>query len=161
MKKNKFLIIFIIVVILMIFLWVISRKKGSEISDNGIIEEKQEVILKDYIEHLENGALRNTSEKLKESKEIEGVKINNIKITSEDLTTDKVTLMFDVQNISNTTKDEKEIVLVMYDFEHKEIGKAELSLPNLNISQIVTIELDMTAEFINTYDISVIEDTTI
>ncbi len=153
MKRNKFVIIFIIIIIAILFIWIISSKKDDQTVDIGVIEEKQEVILENYIEHLENGVLNNTSEKLKQSREIEDIKIDNIKIMSEDITKDKVTLIFDVQNISNRTVSEKQVNFIMYDFEQKEIGKAEFSLPNLDALQTVTLELDMTAEFINTYDI--------
>ncbi len=158
MKKSKFLIIFIVVIVFIISLWIIVYKKGNQKTKEETIEEKQDVVLADYIEHLENGTLSNTSEKLKESKEIEGIKIDNIKITSEDITKDKVALIFNIENISNVAIGEKEVALIMYNFEHNEIGRAEVGLPNLNVSQIVTIQLDVTAEFINTYDISVVKN---
>lgn len=152
MKRKSWIWILVTLILLISITSLIKniKKDRTEISEN--IEKN---IIEDYILTLEDGTLKNNSEKLKSKKEFNGFQIYNIRITSKD---NETKVMFDVINISKVNKNEENVTFVMNDKEENEIGRVGIKLPKLEINKTATLELNLSDDFIKTYDIEILDE---
>ena len=155
-KKNLiFILVIIAIIILVIFIKNKTNNVENKIEENINIEEiKENVIPAEYIQTLEDGTLRNNSEKLKENKKIDGLETTRILITAKEETT---IMMLDIKNISKDMKGNKEVTLLMKDKEGNEIGKIGVFISEIKPNDSITLELNTSKNFINTYDFEILD----
>lgn len=151
MKRKTLIWIFVILTLLISIILIKNINK-----DKTEMEEKiEENMIENYIVTLEDGTLKNNSEKLKTKKEFNGFQIYNIRITSKD---NETKVMFDISNISKVNKNEKNVTFLMRDKEENEIGRIGIKLPELEINNTATLELSLSDNFIETYDIEILDE---
>lgn len=154
-KKIIFILVIISIIILIIFVKNKMNKTENETTENINIEKiQEEVKLLEYVQTLEDGTLKNNSEKLKENKEFGGLEIKRILITGKD---NEATMVIDIQNISTQVKEDKEVTLIMKDKDGNEIGKMGVNILKLQPKQASTLEFKMSLNFINTYDFEILD----
>lgn len=147
MKKNekRMILILIIVSVLIIgVVYILTRPKKSE--------EENEKPKEEFVEVLEDGTKFNISNKLKEEKTIEGLKIGNIQLTEKN---GQSVLLADVTN--NTSKD-SEVFLInikLYDKTGKEIAIIPGIVSPVKAGETVQLNAGITEDYANAYDFTV------
>lgn len=152
-KKKVFFIIAILLVLAIIIAGVIIIKNNSQ--NRG--EESNEA----FVKQIEDNIKQNVSKTLNQTKEFEGFKVSNIKLTEKD---GEVILLADITN--NTGKDTTKYTyfnITFFDEQNKEIG----SFPGVidKVKQNETTALNSSvkgdiANYINSYDFKLTVDKT-
>lgn len=115
-KKEKQLIITIFAIVASIAVIYMVAKIINKNAEN---KKDENVITEQYVQNLTDGTRINTSTKLNEEKNFQGLKITNIQLTKRN---GKTELIADVEN--NTTKDTQAMLVdvILYNKEGKQIA---------------------------------------
>lgn len=154
-KKEKQVIgvlIGIAVIAIIVVLIVNGKNKEDENIANNEIVESNTVEEEKYVEVLENGTKLNTSEKLKETKEIDGMEISNMQLTEEGNITK---LLGTITNNSNTTKGNYEINIKLIDENGKELTTLVGYIGELEPGESTQLSTSTTFDYANTYDVEI------
>lgn len=154
-KKEKQVIgvlIGIAVVAIIVVLIVSGKNKEDENIVNNETVENNTVEEEKYVEVLENGTKLNTSEKLKETKEIDGMEISNMQLTEEGNITK---LLGTITNNSNTTKGNYEINIKLIDENGKELTTLVGYIGELEPGESTQLSTSTTFDYANTYDVEI------
>lgn len=155
MKNKKYIIVLIIILVVLAGV-LIKNRQHSNVPEMELIEETKEVIPADYVQILDDGSLKNDSEKLKENKEIDELKISNIGITGKN---DEAVLTINIENTSQQAGGDKDVIFVMKDKQENEIGKIALHVNKIEARKGATLEINTEFSLINTYDFEIVEGT--
>lgn len=154
-KKEKQVIgvlIGIAVIAIIVVLIVNGKNKEDENIVNNETVENNTVEEEKYVEVLENGTKLNTSEKLKETKEIDGMEISNMQLTEEGNITK---LLGTITNKSNTTKGNYEINIKLIDENGKELTTLVGYIGELEPGESTQLSTSTTFDYANTYDVEI------
>lgn len=149
--KNKGRVIIIIIMAVAIIGVIFSMKMSkkdvplSQKEQNKEIEEK-------YIQILEDGTRKNTSSKLHESKEFDGMEISNFQLTEKN----NVTLLLGtITNTSNETKGGYPVTIKIIDEKGKEIITVEAFIGKIKAGERAQLSTSTTFDCANSYDFSI------
>ena len=154
-KKEKQVIgvlIGIAVIAIIVVLIVNGKNKEDENIVNNETVENNTVEEEKYVEVLENGTKLNTSEKLKETKEKDGMEISNMQLTEEGNITK---LLGTITNNSNTTKGNYEINIKLIDENGKELTTLVGYIGELEPGESTQLSTSTTFDYANTYDVEI------
>ena len=155
-RKNnliKFILIIIVLIIISIIIaLVLNRNKDKEQINNN--NETNTLKEESYIEEIEDGVKINKSSKLNEVKEINGLLITNIQLTTKDGMT---TLLADVQNNSGVKTEVKTIQITLLDQEGAELTTVTGIVNGLEVGETTQLNISMTSDYVNAYDFRVSE----
>lgn len=175
MNFFKFLLLVMaILIIILIIIKVFSKNNmnkkeddsGNTVIDKGVVYEKDPYVnIKDMymggnagginIENLENareenGEKINTSEKILQSREFEALEITNIILKSNIGNTEFIA---NVLNKSKSNFKSKNLVIKFLNSTGKEIGKMQISIPDLVADGETIVDASITEDYVNAYDI--------
>ena len=157
MKKKKvvegILIVLVIVAIIVGAVIIIkNNKKGKteDTSTNQAENSKKE----SYVEEIEDGVKINKSNKLNEAKQVDGLTITNIQLTTKDGMT---TLLADVKNDSGARTELKTVQITLLDKEGKELVKLTGVIGKLEVGETTQLNIAMTSDYVSAYDFTVSE----
>ena len=155
-RKNnliKFILIIIVLIIISIIIaLVLNRNKDKEQINNN--NETNTLKEESYIEEIEDGVKINKSSKLNEVKEINGLLITNIQLTTKDGMT---TLLADVQNNSGAKTDVKTLQITLLNKDGSELTTVTGIVNGLEIGETTQLNIAMTSDYVNAYDFRVSE----
>lgn len=155
-RKNnliKFILIIIVLIIISIIIaLVLNRNKDKEQINNN--NETNTLEEESYIEEIEDGVKINKSSKLNEVKEINGLLITNIQLTTKDGMT---TLLADVQNNSGVKTDVKTLQITLLNKDGSELTTVTGIVNGLEIGETTQLNIAMTSDYVNAYDFRVSE----
>lgn len=154
-KKEKQVIgvlIGIAVIAIIVVLIVNGKNKEDENIVNNETVENNTVEEEKYVEVLENGTKLNTSEKLKETKEIDGMEISNMQLTEEGNITK---LLGTITNNSNTTKGNYEINIKLIAENGKALTTLVGYIGELEPGESTQLSTSTTFDYANTYDVEI------
>ena len=155
-RKNnliKFILIIIVLIIISIIITlVLNRNKDKEQINNN--NETNTLEEESYIEEIEDGVKINKSSKLNEVKEINGLLITNIQLTTKDGMT---TLLADVQNNSGVKTDVKTLQITLLNKDGSELTTVTGIVNGLEIGETTQLNIAMTSDYVNAYDFRVSE----
>ncbi len=156
-RKNnliKFILIIIVLIIISIIIaLVLNRNKDKEQINNN--NETNTLKEESYIEEIEDGVKINKSSKLNEVKEINGLLITNIQLTTKDGMT---TLLADVQNNSGVKTDVKTLQITLLNKDGSELTTVTGIVNGLEIGETTQLNIAMTSDYVNAYDFRVSEN---
>lgn len=156
-RKNnliKFILIIIVLIIISIIIaLVLNRNKDKEQINNN--NETNTLKEESYIEEIEDGVKINKSSKLNEVKEINGLLITNIQLTTKDGMT---TLLADVQNNSGAKTDVKTLQITLLNKDGSELTTVTGIVNGLEIGETTQLNIAMTSDYVNAYDFRVSEN---
>lgn len=156
-RKNnliKFILIIIVLIIISIIITlVLNRNKDKEQINNN--NETNTLKEESYIEEIEDGVKINKSSKLNEVKEINGLLITNIQLTTKDGMT---TLLADVQNNSGVKTDVKTLQITLLNKDGSELTTVTGIVNGLEIGETTQLNIAMTSDYVNAYDFRVSEN---
>lgn len=153
MKKSKFLIIFITILIVAIVtgtIAIVVRKKQLAETNNTEIEQNNET--EEFVQIFEDGTKINVSEKLLEPKQVEGLTIDNISLTSKDFQTQLVA------KVTNATEKSTELMLVkitLYDKNGKQIDSLDGIISPLTPGETTVLNVNSSLDYANAYNFDI------
>lgn len=149
-KKEKILIIvlLIILIITIIFFVKVQNKDSKEQND---IEEN--FSNEKYVQVLEDGTKINTSTKLKEMKEINGLKFENIQLTEKN---GQTILLADLTNNNKKRIEFTLVDVVFMDEKGNEIVTVGGIINPLNSGEKTQFSTSMTLNYVDAYDFQIV-----
>ena len=111
------------------------------------MQEKEE-----FVQVLEDGTKLNISEKLKETKSIDGVEITDIQLVKQNGHTKLLA------NATNTTQVEKDTIgvnIIVMNKEKKEIGRIPGAISPLKAGETKQLNINTQDDYANAYDFKV------
>ena len=156
MKKNKKIITTIIVFVIVVVGVILILEKLSNNQENKgnqyENEQEEHELVEKYVEELDDGRKINISNKLKETKKLEGLEISNIQLTYEN------NQSIILANIENKSKEDVEMMLIeviLYDDEENEIDRLNGLISNLKKGKTTQLNIGTQNDCVNAYDFSV------
>lgn len=157
-NKNKILaicMILLIIVVLAIIIVVNKLGKAKEenvlVSDDGTTENQN---VEEFVNNLENGGKINTSSKLNENREFEGLKIENIQLTYQNSQTQLLA------NVKNDTSTESELMMVeitLYDKDENKIVSLDGIISPLKPGESTQLNIGSSLDYANAYDLEIVK----
>ena len=158
MNKNEKIMIGILVIITAIVIIVaIARKKDSkqEIAEETNTQEQTTIAQEEFVNILEDGTKYNTSEKLQETKKIEGIEISDMQLTQKD----NVTLLLGtITNTSDTTQGVYPVAIKVMDKDGNEITTIVAYIGTLEPGKTTQLNTSKTIDCVNAYDLSITKE---
>ena len=169
-NKRRIIIFLIIVLIIIIvsFVIVIKLNKKINVTDNNVeinsIEDNVDKISDDVAKNsidknnkenviIKNGEKVNTSNKLSQDKEFDGLKFTNVKLRSINGSTN---FTANVKNISGKEYKSKSLKVKFMNSNGSEMGSLTIYIPDLSIDGETTVDSSITEDYVNAYDIKII-----
>ena len=116
--KEKRLIAILVVITIILIIVAIVRDNAKKDKEKEEKQEENQVVQEEYVQLLEDGTKFNTSNKLKETKIIEGMELTNIQLTEKD---NETLLLGTLTNVSDTTQGGYLVDVKIVDREGNEI----------------------------------------
>ena len=157
-KKNKKkitlnpLIILIVIAVIIAIIVIININNNNNKTENITPQGQEEQNTESYVEEIETGLKINKSTKLNEAKEVQGLKITNIQLSTKDGMT---TLLADVINNSGTKTALKTVEITLIDKEGNELTKVTGIVDSLDVEDSKQLNIGMTSDYVNAYDFKV------
>lgn len=145
-KRRILMIIFIgIIVIWGIIIFRSDKGKEEVLRGEGKIKEE-------YVDVLEDGTKLNTSNKLNETKEIEGLEISGIQLTHRN---GKTVILAKVENKTGIDIGLTGVEITLYDDKKNELEKVEGLIAPVKAGESVQLNVGVSADYANAYDFSI------
>ena len=154
-KKNKKkitlnpLIILIVIAVIIAIIVIININNNNNKTENITPQGQEEQNTESYVEEIETGLKINKSTKLNEAKEVQGLKITNIQLSTKDGMT---TLLADVINNSGAKTSLKTVEITLIDKEGNELTKVTGIVDSLDVGDSKQLNIGMTSDYVNAYD---------
>ena len=151
-KKEKQMIGVLILgsIVIIIIIFFITRPKDNEVNSGVDTTGETNVSQEEFTKVQEDGTIVNTSEKLKENKEIQGFEIKNIKFQEKNGET-----IFSAR-ITNKTGSMQESFfgnIVLLDKKGKETGRIPVMISETQVGESIDIEaIILDINYTNAYD---------
>lgn len=151
MKKKEKQMILILILVAIVVIAIIYTVTKSNDKENKEIEN---TVKEEFVQKQEDGTKVNVSDKLKEEKEIDGLKIGNIQLTEKN---GQSVLLAKVTN--STTKDTQAFLvdIILYDKEGNEIAKIPGVVSGAKAGQTVELRVGITEDYANAYDFKIVK----
>lgn len=161
-KNKKVLIIGIIVIILAIVIAIIINNNKDEekiirIGEKGDTVQTDEPRNEEFVKVLENGVKLNVSDKISRTREIEGLELKNIQLTSQHSQTQ---LLSEITNNTPLDKDLMLIDVILYDKEGNEIVSLDGIIGPLKSGESTQLNVSSSLDYANAYDFKIVKKTT-
>ena len=141
----------IIILLIILIIALISINKNNKNPEKNISNGEENKV-ESYVEEIETGLKINKSTKLNEAKEVQGLKITNIQLSTKDGMT---TLLADVINNSGTKTALKTVEITLIDKEGNELTKVTGIIDSLDVGESKQLNIGMTSDYVNAYDFKV------
>ena len=147
-KSKRMLLIAIILVFLIICIIFFAQKNN----ENNISNTSQNETTQGYVEEIEPGVKINKSTKLNEAKDVNGLLITNIQLTTESGMT---TLLADVTNNTGAKTEVQTVDITLLDNNGQELTTVTGIISELEAGATTQLNIAMTSDYINAYDFKV------
>lgn len=150
-RDEKRWIVLLVAVVLIAIVLILGLAKSKNVKkeeeNNTNINQQQE-----YVEVKEDGTKVNTSNKLKENKEFNGLQISNISIEEKE---NETVVRADITNTTNVTQGDYGIYLVIKDDKGNEIKKIAGYLNHMEPQEKTSLNIKTSYDFANAYDFEI------
>lgn len=146
--EKKGLIILILVSILIIFIIKGVTKEKPEVEEK--VEKESE-----YVQVQNDGSIVNTSEKIKETKSVEGVRIENVRFVESN---GQTMLIADITNTTDNKKERFLADIVLYNKSGKEIGRIPGVIGEMQAGETIEMQAGIVGideSYVNAYDFKI------
>lgn len=145
-EENKRAVAVVIVIIMMMtIIYMITKQKKKVTND----EIERNIITEQYMQNLEDGTKLNTSTKLNETKEFQGLKISNIQFTNKD---NKTELIAEVENTTNHDTQAMLVDIILYDKEGNQMATIGGRISPIRKGKKIQFHTVSTIDYSNAYD---------
>lgn len=140
--------VIIVILIIVIILIVVDKMKNKESETTANINQSNETTTSGYVEEID-GVKINKSTKLNEAKDVNGLLVTNIQLTSESGMTN---LLANVTNNTGAKTDVKTVSITLLDEQGNELTTVTGILDELEAGETTQLNIAMTSNYINAYD---------
>ena len=147
-RNKRLLIAGIIILIIIVIVLVVYLQKNKNLENEGNGENTNSTT-ESYVEEIEDGIKINKSTKLNEAKEVDGLTIANIQLTTEGGMT---TLLADVTNNSGVATQVKPIEITLVREDGTEIAKVTGVINALGVGETTQLNISTTSDYVDAYD---------
>lgn len=151
MKKSGIKIFIILLILGVLILGVIYFIIKNNVHTDTI---EQNQTSEEFVQTLDDGTKLNTSTKLNENKNINGLQIGNIQLKRED---NKTTLLAEVENVTDKTINEKYLDIILIDKEAKILTTIPAITVKLEPGEKTQLNIGTQLDYVNAYDFRIIE----
>ena len=151
MKKGGIKIFIILLILGLLILVVIYFIIKNNVHTDTI---EQNQTSEEFVQILDDGTKLNTSTKLNENKNINGLQIGNIQLKRED---NKTTLLADIENVTDKTINEKYLDIILIDKEAKILTTIPAITVKLEPGEKTQLNIGTQLDYVNAYDFRIIE----
>ena len=148
-KEKRMICILVIITVVVIGGLLIWR---NNVRTNENKQEESEEPKEEYVQVLEDGTKLNISEKLKETKTIDGIEITNIQLTEQG---GQTMLLAQATNTKGVESPVVGINIIVVDKSGKEIGKIPGAISPLQAGETKQLIINITEDYANAYDFKV------
>ena len=148
MKNNekKVLAVLVAITIIVIIIFIATREKKNETVEENKVEEE-------FVEVLEDGTKLNTSTKLNQAKDVNGLRFENIQFTEQN---GQSVLLADVTNNTGKATDFTLVDVILLDKNGKEIVTLGGIISPLQPGAKTQFNTSMTLDYANAYDFKIV-----
>lgn len=139
-EKRMILILIIVSMLILGIMWIVTRPKKEKVEGN--------------FQVLEDGTKLNISDKLKEEKTIDGLKIGNIQLTEKD---GQLVLLADVTNQTTKNSDAFLVDITLYDKTGNELTTVTGIVTSIKAGESTQLNAGITEKYVNAYDFKVVK----
>ena len=153
-KKSKSMNMWVLMVVIIAIIGIVVMlvRNNQFEKTNGNVANGEGNTSNSYVEEIEDGVKINKSTKLNEAKEIDGLTIANIQLTTESGMT---TLLADVTNHSSAKTEVKSIEITLLNEDGAELTKVTGIINALDVGESTQLNIAMTSDYVNAYDFKV------
>lgn len=153
-KKEKIMIGILVILTAIVIIIAMTRNKQNkqEIAEEAKTQEQTTIAQEEFINILEDGTRLNISDKLKETKKLEGMEISDIQLTEKNHVT---LLLGTITNTSDTTQGGYPVAIKVIDKEGNEITTVSAYIGILEPRKTTQLNTSMTFDYANAYDFSI------
>ena len=148
-SKNGVTIVALVVTIIIGIILITTLSQNSKKTKEEELNQNQSSSQESYVEEIEDGIKINKSTKLNEAKEIDGLQISNIQLTTEGGMT---TLLADVTNNSGAKTPVKQIEITLVREDGSEIAKITGIINELEVGATTQLNISTTSDYVEAYD---------
>ena len=150
-KKRKSILALgaIIILIIIGIILITTLSQNSKNTKEEELNQNQSSNQESYVEEIEDGIKINKSTKLNEAKEVDGLQISNIQLTTEGGMT---TLLADVTNNSGAKTPVKQIEITLVREDGSEIAKITGIINELEVGATTQLNISTTSDYVEAYD---------
>ena len=156
MKKDKTAIIIIAIAIILIIILLVVKNSNKEEEPQQPLPQQQENVTnnveEEYVNVQDDGTKVNTSDKLAETKTIDGLEISNIRLQEKDNVS---VLLADVKNPTSEAKGDFGVTLTILDDAGNELASVSGYIGEIPAGGSQQFQTSTTADFANAYDFTV------
>ena len=152
MKKNekRIILILLAIIAIVILIFVVSKNKNTNKEENTQVEN---TVVEEFVQVLEDGTKLNTSKKLNERKEVNGLTFENVQFTEQN---GQSVLLADVTNNSGKAIDVTLVDVILLDKNGQEIVKLGGIISPLKPGEKTQFNTSMTLDYANAYDFKIV-----
>ncbi len=148
-KEKRMITILIIVAVIIIAIIYFATRPSKEEQQKNTTEN---ATVEEFVQVLEDGTKLNTSSKLSEAKNINGLVISNIQLTELN---GQCTLLADVVNNSSADTDILLINITLYDKQGNELAVVPGIISPIKVGESTQLNAGITTDYANAYDFKV------
>lgn len=151
-KRWIILLIAVLVIAIGLIIGLAKSKNVKKEEQKENVTNIEHIQNEEYVEVLDDGTKVNTSNKLKEDKEFNGLKISNISIEEKG---NETVLEAEVTNILSKSQGDYGIYLVIKDDEGNEIKKIAGYINHIEPNEKTKLKIKTSYDFANAYDFEI------
>ena len=151
MKSNekRMILILLIILAIAIIIFAVNKNKKADNNENKIEENN---VVEEFVEVLEDGTKLNTSTKLHETKNVNGIKIGNIQLTNKN---GQSILLADATNETQNSTEEKFVDITLYDKNGGKLGIVKGIIAPLKAGETQQFSVSLQIDYANAYDFEI------
>lgn len=156
MKKSEKQMVSILIIVAVIIIGIIyfATRQENEVKTNAGEQETENKVVEEFVQVLDDGTKLNTSTKLQQTKNIEGLDVGNIQLThSNGLSV----VLADVVNNSSKATDLMVVTLTLLDKNGNELEKIDGLISPLQPGASTQLNMGVTADHANAYDFTIVK----
>lgn len=153
-KKEKIIIGILVGITLIVIFIAMTRKQENkeELAQDSKSQNQTTVEQAEFVDILQDGTKLNKSDKLKETKILEGMEISNFQLTEKENVT---VLLATITNTSNTTQGGYPVEIKVMDKQGNEITTVSAYIGTLEPGKTTQLNTSKTFDYANAYDLSI------
>ncbi|MCI9366648.1 MAG: hypothetical protein HFJ54_09300 [Clostridia bacterium] len=156
MKKNKKIITTLVVTVIVIVGVILILEKLSNNQENKgnqyKNDQEENKIVEKYVKELEDGTKINISNKLNETKSLDGLEISNIQLTYKNGIS---VILADVRNTTNQDIELTPINLKLYDEQGNILETLDGLISKIKATEKTQLNIGVSNDFANAYDFTI------
>ena len=153
MKKNEKIMILVLLVILVVAIIIFATRGNKKVENNENTVVENNTTVEEFVQVLDDGTKLNTSTKLNQAKDVNGLRFENIQFTEQN---GQSVLLADVTNNTGKATDFTLVDVILLDKNGKEIVTLGGIISPLQPGAKTQFNTSMTLDYANAYDFKIV-----